>query len=81
MGKNKPPKCMVCAYSTHGARKHPNVMRSTHGLYIKAKGKWKRVGWICLCCGSVILDNIQPWTSRNVEPKISIPKSEHDIPI
>ena len=75
MGKGKCPKCMVCAHSTVGARRHPNVAYTMHALYIKQKGNWRRVGWVCLSCGSVVLDNFAPWTSRDVEPKISILKS------
>jgi len=72
LGKAKCPRCTVCAWSTVGARKHPKVMYTMHGLYIKKQRAWRRVGWICLRCGSVVLDNMAFSLARPVEPKIQV---------
>ncbi len=39
-------------------------------IYRKDHGTWKRVGWICLGCGSVIIDNFKR-SREQLEPKIA----------
>jgi len=57
--KSKSLKCSNCAWSTIGARKHPNIIYTMKRIYIKNKNSWKPIGWYCEHCGSVVLDKIK----------------------
>ena len=49
----KRPRCPRCTYWTYwgGYEEHVAMQR----LYVKFRGSWKAVGWICPYCGHVML--------------------------
>jgi hypothetical protein len=51
-------KCSNCAWSTTGARKHPNMIYTMNRIYIRHKHGWTPIGWYCEQCGSIVLDEL-----------------------
>ncbi len=78
--KSKSMKCTNCAWSTTGARKHPNMTYTMKRLYIKQKNSWLPIGWYCPVCGSIVLDKIRKPSYgyfKPPDPTIKVLKIEH----
>jgi len=56
--KQKSIKCSNCAWSTTGARKHPNMIYTMSRVYTRHKHGWTPIGWYCEQCGSIVLDEL-----------------------